>query len=239
MPILITGGSGRLGSTLAALLPGALAPSSRELDITKKASIDLFFSAHKITLVIHCAALADVGACEGNPDLAYRLNVQGTVHVYEACRRTGARMLYIGTDHIFDGKRGHYKETDTPHPIGVYAMTKYLAERVVLLNPKNLIVRTSFIKSFPLPKAFSDKYFSGDTVDVIASDIVEAARSRLTGIVHIGGERTSIYEIAKKINPRVGKMKLRDNPITQSGLPYLKDTSLDISKWKKFKKDKK
>jgi dTDP-4-dehydrorhamnose reductase len=236
MRTLLTGGSGRLGSVLKKYLNKPLCPSSSELDVTDRASVDKYFSKHKISSVIHAAAFADVGGCEADPAKAVLLNILGTMNIFNACKIHGARLIYISTDHIFDGKSGNYKENAKPRPAGIYAITKTLAENVTLFDKNNLVIRTSFIKSFPLAAAFEDKYFSGDTAVVIAKDIALAAESALSGIINVGGKKVSIYEVAKKLNPKVTKMKLKDNPITKCGLPYLKDTSLNTSKWQLYKK---
>lgn len=225
-----------MGSEILKYLPKVIAPSSKELDITDRSSVNNFFKKHKVKVVIHTAAMTDVCMCETDPDKALRINVLGVTNLFDVCRTHGVKLVYISSDHIFDGKKGNYKENDAPNPLGVYAMTKFLAEKVTLLNPKNLVIRTCFIKTFSLPRAFTDKYFSGDTVDIITKDIILAIRSGLNGVWNIGGKRTSIYDIAKKLKPDVQPMRLKDNPINKVGLYYLKDVSLDVSRWQAFKR---
>ncbi len=236
MSTLLTGGTGRLGSEILKHLPKTLAPSSRELDITNRSSVQSFFNKNKLKIIIHCAAMTDVCACETDPDQAMKINVTGLMNLLDSCRKYNTKLVYISTDHIFDGKKGNYKEDDMPNPFGVYAFTKFLGEKITLLNPKNLVIRTSFIKKFELPRAFKNKFFSGDTADVIAKDITLAVQSDLKGIWNIGGNKVSIYDIAKKLKPDVLPMKLKDNPINKVGLSYLKDVSLDVSRWQAFKR---
>lgn len=236
MKILLTGGTGRLGSVLKDLLSGEVwAPTSSQFNILDPKTIEKGLNKFDPDVVLHCAAFTDVAAAELDPKACFEVNVVGTYNLYQACLKNNVRLMTISTDHIFDGKKGMYKEEEQPTPIGAYAISKYLAERIVTLGTKNAVLRTSFIKTFPLPTAFTDKYFAGDTVDIIAGDIALAVKHKLTGIWNIGGKRVSIYDIAKKINPEVGKMKLKDNPINKVGLRYLKDVSLDTSKWNKFK----
>ena len=95
--------------------------------------------------------------------------------------------------------------------IGAYATSKFLAEKIVLIDDKNTVLRTSFIKEFPLERAFIDKFFSGDTVEIIARELLTAIKDEeVKGLWHIGTERNSIYDVAKKINPNVKKMVLGD-----------------------------
>ena len=237
MKILLTGGSGRLGSVLKSKLSGEVwAPTSKQFNILDYKSIEKGVKKFQPDLVLHCAAFTDVAAAELDPTACFQANVLGTYNLYDVCLKNKVRLVSISSDHIYNGEKGMYKEGEQPTPIGAYAVSKYLAERIVILSPKNTILRTSFIKTFPLPTAFIDKYFAGDTADIIAGDIALAIKHKVTGIWNIGGKRVSIYDIAKKINPEVGKMKLKDNPINKVGLRYLKDVSLDTTKWNKFKR---
>lgn len=232
MKVLLTGGAGRLGSTLRRILGDqASAPSSAELDITDRALVEAALEAYRPDAVVNCAAYTDVAKAEAEPDAVFRLNVLGVYELYRACRRNDVRLVQISTDHVFDGERGMYTEDDVPNPIGVYAMTKYLAEQTVLLGPANAALRTSFMKDFTLPAAFTDKYFSGDLVDVIAADLALAITAGVAGLWHVAGPRVSIYDVARKLKPDVGRMRLADNPVNRTGLRYLKDTSLDTSRW--------
>ncbi|HET6438785.1 MAG TPA: SDR family oxidoreductase [Anaeromyxobacter sp.] len=83
--------------------------------------------------VLHAGAATDVDACERQPELAWRVNVDGTAEVAGACRSLRARLLALSTDYVFDGLRGPYGEDDLPNPRGVYARTKRCAEEAALL----------------------------------------------------------------------------------------------------------
>lgn len=82
-------------------------------------------------LVIHAAALSDPDACEADPDYAASLNVESTRVIAAWCDRHKARLIFISTDMVFDGKRGNYREEDRPKPLSVYAATKVEAEQIV------------------------------------------------------------------------------------------------------------
>lgn len=233
--IAITGVTGRLGSVLIEKRP-ELKPLLYNLTLDKDYWFhpEVFFN--DVDMIIHCAAFTDVRKAEKYPSNCSSLNILGTYNLFRACEEYGVKLITISTDHIFDGERGNYTEDSKPTPIGIYAQTKKIAEDITLLNPNNTVIRTSFIKDFTLPKAFVDKYFSGDTVDVIADEILKAIDLKiLGGIWNIATEKKTIYDVAKKLNKKVGKMKLADNPVNDVGLKYLKDVSLDTSKWKYFK----
>ncbi|MGE5073106.1 MAG: SDR family oxidoreductase, partial [Anaerolineae bacterium] len=100
----------------------------------------------KAEAVIHCAALADVDACEANPELAHRTNAVMPRLLAEAARRRGIRFLHISTDAVFSGlDSGPYTEDDQPDPLGVYAITKLEGERAVLrAYPAASVLRVNF-----------------------------------------------------------------------------------------------
>jgi dTDP-4-dehydrorhamnose reductase len=228
MVVLLTGGSGTLGRKLSKMIE-CLAPSRSEFDITKAESVKKFISKHRPQIIIHLAAMTDVRQCEKNKKLAYDTNVNGTRNIFES---SDAKIVYISTDYVFDGKAGNYREDDAVNPVNYYALTKLLGEEIVKCGRKNLIIRTSFVgeEKWPYPNAFADKFTSADRVSVIACEIEKAIRYGVSGVIHIGTERKSVYDLARKISPKVGKNYIRDMDI---GIP--KDTSLNTGKWKRLK----
>jgi len=234
MRALITGANGKLGSELKKYFNDSYCPDEEKMDITNPKSVSASFEAFKPELVIHCAALTNVSFCEKNPFEAYYTNTIGTFILADACDAYGIKMVYISTDHVFDGSKGDYKEWNLPNPRGHYAKSKLAGEWMVLANPDNLVIRTSFMRDFLFEKAYTDKYFSGEVVGTIARWINQAIAREATGLYHIAGEKKSIYDLAKTLKPTVKPMLRKDRPKNDIGLRYLKDTSLDVSKWKKF-----
>jgi dTDP-4-dehydrorhamnose reductase len=90
--------------------------------------------------VINCAALAIVDACERDPNLARKFNVEFPGKLAAIVARGGARLIHISTDAVFDGQRGDYTEDDTPNPLSVYARTKLEGEWAVSEADPNAIV---------------------------------------------------------------------------------------------------
>jgi dTDP-4-dehydrorhamnose reductase len=221
------------------------------MDITDRNEVGKYLTsnfdpANKL-IIIHCAAATDTKNCEEEPDDCYRTNSIGTFNLAEYVYgmwkfNFDIKLVYISTDHVFDGERdfayyfgtahANYDEDDIPNPQGHYAKSKLIGEWFTLANPNNLVIRTSFMKDFKLKKAFTDKYWSGLWVEEVAKLIAKAVKMDLKGLYHIAGERKSIYDFVKTKYPKVKPISLKDNPIGRSGLPYLKDTSLDTTKWK-------
>lgn len=228
--ILLTGGSGLLGTELLKLDPDLLAPSHKELDITDAAAVSAFVAAHQPDIILHAAAITNNREVEANPAAAQKVNVDGTANLVRACEGTGIRFVYLSTDYVYKGDRGNYSETDPVDPFNMYASTKLAGEQVVRQVQNHLIIRASFGASeFAYPDAFSDKWSSKEYVDEIAPDILKAARSPLTGILNMGGERRSLYEYAFERNPSVNKIERRDS---EHKSPV--DTSLNLDRWRAY-----
>lgn len=217
-----------------------IAPSHNEMDITSFNSVASFISYRKdsIKYVIHAAALTGLQRCEENPDKAYVTNVLGTINVCKVASVYDIPVFHISTDYVFDGKNGNYKESDTVNPLSVYAKTKALGEAAVMMV-NGCIFRTSFCKSpWPYAGAYFDKHTSFDTLEVISDLIIRCAGEIFDypdvysdQILHIGTERKSIYDLAKKISPSVLPIPLNGvipNPL----IPH--DTSFDTTKLKKL-----
>lgn len=152
--ILVTGGSGQLGSELK-YLKGEFADwefdfrSSQELDVTDAEAIEQALSTIRYQYLINCAAYTAVDKAEADIDRAYAINAQGVESLAKACAKYGVKLIHVSTDFVFDGKEHRpYQETDTVHPIGVYGASKEQGERLALeANPSSIIIRTSWLYS--------------------------------------------------------------------------------------------
>jgi len=229
--ILMTGGSGLLGTELLKLDAEIEAPGREVLDITDGNAVVDAVARIRPDVIIHAAAITDNREIEADPSAALDVNIHGTTNVARACLGTRIRLVYLSTDYVYRGDRGNYSETDEVAPSNLYAWTKLAGEAAVRAVPNHLIIRTSFGGDrFPYPVAFSDKWSSKDYVDVIAPEILDAARSPLTGVVNIGGPRRTIYEYASARNRDVQRIKREDSVFESPA-----DTSLDLSRWQEYK----
>lgn len=229
--ILITGASGRLGKKLKTHFENALTPSEKTFDITQPLLCLEYMAKHRPAIVIHCAALTDVSYCEREPFDAYWINGYGTFNMADVCNEFKIPLIYISTDHVFDGEEGDYSENDTPNPTSVYAKSKLIGEWFVLAVDRNAVFRTSFMAEFPFEKAYTDKYFSAEKVDKIAEWIAKAVKKDFKGLWHIAGEPKSIFALAQEFDKNVKPMLLQDRPTNEDGIKYLKDTTLNTGKW--------
>ena len=163
--VLITGSEGQLGRVLQEhlgkyfnLIPTAKNPSEiairkrsvRKMDITDISSVESCLDIEKPDVIINCAAMTNVDACEKNHTLAQQINVKGVENIIKSISNE-VKILQLSTDYIFDGKDGPYCETDPTHPISYYGRTKLEAENLLRGSLKqHSILRCSVLYGNPL-----------------------------------------------------------------------------------------
>lgn len=150
MRILVTGARGMLGQALLSRLAArheTLGCDLAEFDITDAAATSAAIGAFGPQVVVHCAAMTQVDRCEGEAELALRVNGEGTRHVAAAAAAAGAAIIYISTDFVFDGRKAEpYLEEDEPAPLSVYGASKLAGETAVrAAGGRWAIVRTSWV----------------------------------------------------------------------------------------------
>ena len=179
--ILVTGAGGQVGTALRGLLGHARFASRAELDVRDGRQVEEALEG--VGCVVHLAAFTDVDGCERDPDLAHAVNAEGTKNVAHAASETGARLIYISTDYVFDGRsQDPYREEDPVAPLNVYGETKEAGERYVRAVPGHLIVRTSWV--FGQGRNFIRTIAElGRTQDTI--EVVEDQRGRPTYAVDL------------------------------------------------------
>lgn len=143
--ILITGARGQLGRCLSDLLPDALKTDVGELDITDADAVQSYVDSNQVDTIVNCAAYTAVDRAEDDFDTAAKINIQGPRNLAQ----TGARLIHISTDYVFDG-RGYrpYTPQDPTNPLSVYGRTKREGELAVLEHAQTaVIIRTAWLYS--------------------------------------------------------------------------------------------
>ena len=148
--VLVAGAGGMLGTDIVMEFSAAfhVAGLSRaELDITDKKAVEDTATAFRPDIVINCAAFTRVDECESMADKAFEVNAGGAANLAAACRDTGALLVHISTDYVFDGSGGRpWKEDDPAEPINVYGRSKLQGEVEIRKTlDAYLIVRTSWL----------------------------------------------------------------------------------------------
>lgn len=187
MKILITGGQGNLGRELIKYVPEheIVAPTMEEMDITKPET----YLKNDFNMVIHCAAYIDLVKAENEDKiLCYMTNVLGTKWLAQFYKDSD-KFVYISSEYA-------------SNPVNWYSWTKLWGEDVVRRFRNHLIIRTSFkYRPFKYDKACIDQWTCADYIDVIAPMIVKKLGK--SGLVWVGTERKTTYELAKQTRPDV------------------------------------
>lgn len=268
-PWLITGASGlfghamvetlvRRGYSVVALrgIHPVNVPNVREfgLDITDERATREIIAASGAKVIVHAAGLTNVDECERNPKAAQRSHVEGTRNVVAAATDAGARLVYISTDHLWDGTQSFVTEETPPYPINEYARTKLEGERIALQAPMpTLSIRTNFFgNGRPWRKSFSDwileclasgsalnmftdAYFTPIALHHLTELLVDLVSRGETGILHVAGsERLSKYDFAVALAKAAGypQSNIKRASVATYGLaaPRPRDMSLDTSR---------
>jgi dTDP-4-dehydrorhamnose reductase len=205
MRVTIFGASGLLGKALlsewsADTVTGL---TSHAADIRDAKRVQDVVQESNPEWIVLAAAYTDVDGCEGNPDLAFAVNRDGAVNVAVAAKKVGARLVFLSSDYVFDGKKTTpYEIEDARNPQSVYGRTKAEAEiRLLALMPECCIARTSWLFGIG-GKCFPDTILklaaSRPALDVVndqrgcptysvdlARAIVRLCRKDASGIVHV------------------------------------------------------
>jgi dTDP-4-dehydrorhamnose reductase len=232
-----------------------IALTREKLDLADLPAVKQAFREQSPQMVIHCAALSKSPACQANPALARRLNVEVTALLAELASEIP--LIFFSTDLVFDGQRGNYDESATVNPLSVYAETKAEAEKIVLANPGHTVVRTS-LNGGTSPTGdrgfneemrhawqagrtlnlFVDEFRTPIAASVTARAVWELAALGKPGLYHVAGaERLSRWKIGEllaarwpQLNPQIKAGSLKE----YQGAPRSPDTSLNCAKAQKL-----
>ncbi|GGM31837.1 NAD(P)-dependent oxidoreductase [Paraliobacillus quinghaiensis] len=136
MKVLVTGYTGQLGFDVVREGKkrgiSILGIGREDLDITNEAEVYQYVQNTKPDVIIHCAAYTAVDNAEDDKETCWNINVLGTKFIATAAKRANAKLMYISTDYVFDGKGEEpFKEAASPDPVGYYGLTKYEGEKIV------------------------------------------------------------------------------------------------------------
>jgi dTDP-4-dehydrorhamnose reductase len=233
MRILITGASGLLGLNLAMeatrwhTVFGTVRHHSLKTDAFTVIQTDLLapdaverlLDRTQPDWVIHCAALANLDACEADPLQAQKMNTDLPRTLASHVARSGARLVYISTDSVFDGLRGNYSEQDTPTPASIYSRTKLEGERAVAeADPRAIVARVVFygwslkgkrslaefffnhLSQGIQVNGFTDAFFCPLLANQLAMILIRMLEMNLSGLYHVvSSESLSKYEFGIRL----------------------------------------
>ena len=190
MKILVTGANGQLGREVVRQGVGheLVLTDYDTLDITDSKAVASFMREIKPEAVVHCAAYTNVDGAEADFDGAFRVNVIGAQNVAAGCLETGAKMVYVSTDYVFNGQSEKpYREFDVTNPQSVYGVTKLQGEQLVKeILGRHYILRTAWLY--------------GDGNNFVRTMLRLAENNDTLRVVHDQiGTPTSTVELAKAV----------------------------------------
>lgn len=228
MAVLITGGSGQLGSALKLLYEArgnkVYAPDRSQMDLNDSNSIRDALNLLPLRAVINCAAYTAVDRAESEIDLARNINAVAPGIIATECQRLKIPLIHISTDYVFDGRKdAPYTEEDDTNPLSVYGKTKLAGEEAVINSGAAYsILRTAWVLSasgsnflktmirlatqLPHVKVVDDQFGNPTSAKDIANAValIDAQRDRPDGIWNFtnAGE-TSWHGLARHIFDRL------------------------------------
>lgn len=245
MKILVTGSQGQLGrefrKVMERMMPGITTYTDiDQLDLTDGATVEKFVCDGEFTHVVNCAAYTAVDQAETDQSNCYRINADAVRNLASAASSTGAKVIHISTDYVFDGRSYRpYCESDKVNPISHYGTSKRKGEMVLLsLCPDAIILRTAWLYS-PHGKNFvktmlnlgrqqrevrvvADQIGTPTNAADLAEAIVAILRARqwVPGIYHFTDEGVcSWYDFAKAIFGAAGIKNCKVVPISTEDYP--------------------
>lgn len=243
---LVFGSRGQLGIEMMRQLAKAgweaIGFDRHTADVRQADVINSFVDSESPELVVNCAAYNTVDRAEAEPAAAYYANALAVRNLATACRRKGATLVHFSSDYVFDGSKGSpYEESDRPHPINSYGVSKLSGEFYAFAYlDKALVIRTSgvygpegihtahgnFVETMlrnahagrPL-RVVADTFASPTFAPALARKTVALANDGKIGLYHAGGgEALSWFAFAEEIF-RVCQLPADLAPTTRADYP--------------------
>jgi dTDP-4-dehydrorhamnose reductase len=205
---LVTGGGGQLASDLAEQLDDVVAQPRGELDITDDEAVARTFESVGPEVVFNCAAFHNVEVCETEEDRSFEVNARAVKRLAQRCDATGATIVHLSTNYVFDGTRPEpYAEDDRPNPRSIYALSKLAGEYAALAYcSRAIVVRSSGLyglhgsaskggnfvtrmiaraREQGQLKMVADQRLNPTFTGDLAAGLIEAVENGASGVLHI------------------------------------------------------
>lgn len=197
------------------------------IDITDQKSTENFFKNQKFDLAILFSAFTDVDAAEKQRNdkngICWRINVNGTENIVNACQKYQKKLIFISSDFVFDGQNGPYSEQDPTGPdlgkTSWYGITKIEGEKIVTSLESFIILRIAYpyrgpyklkediakrilklYKDNNLYPMFTDQFFTPTFVDDLAPAVTILIEKNQKGIFHLSSPNiTTPFDFAARL----------------------------------------
>lgn len=231
--ILFTGGSGLLSLNWASQICDGFdvflglheklikLDGTTSIQISLENELDFSKSIEFVSpdLIVHTAGMTNVDSCERNPDLAIKINVETVKCVANVCLKQNIDLIFISTDHLFNGTNSFVTEDYPKSPVNWYGKSKSIGEDYIKLNlPNALIIRTNFFgwgtsyrQSFSdfiinnlldgkQITLFEDVYYTPILIEILVEKVMRLYQEKRSGVYNVvGNERISKYEFGMKL----------------------------------------
>jgi dTDP-4-dehydrorhamnose reductase len=240
MKVLVTGAGGQLGMDVVSVMKSRFEVYEawrEQLDVSDLEQCKDVLHGIRPDVIIHCAAYTAVDLAESEKDKAYLINAYGTRNIAVVSDEIGAKLCYISTDYVFDGKADSaYTEYDNTNPQSIYGKSKRAGEWMVQSFSRNyFIVRTSwvyglhgtnFVKTMlklaqdrDMLRVVSDQIGSPTYTVDLANFLADLVETDKYGIYHASNSGVcSWYDFAKAIFEDAG-LVVRVEPCTTEEFP--------------------
>ena len=212
--IVVTGGTGRFAQSLKKTRSkyNFFYPKKKELNILDTKSIKNYLKKIKPKSVLHLAGLSrPMIEHEKNISKSINLNIIGTGNIVRICSELKIKLIYFSTSYIYPGKKGNYKETDPLLPWNNYAWSKLGGECAAQMYKNSLILRVCMTeRPFVHKKAFTNVKLNFIFHDELAKILIKILDRK--GIINLGGPTRTVYNFAKKYNPKIKKISSKNIP---------------------------
>lgn len=218
------------------------------LDLT--GATDSWHPPHPVDVAIICAGVTRIQACKDNPMQSAKVNVDGVVNLAKNLQRSGAFVIHLSTNQVFDGSTPFRSTNDPTCPVSEYGRQKAEAEcRLRECETSCAIVRFTKIlgpqtalflnwadalRRGEAIQAFSDMTLAPVPLSCVTSVLLLIAAEQLVGTFHVSGERDISYEAAARIGAEVLGADVRlvepvnTTPASVGGEPVPLHTTLDM-----------
>ena len=233
MKLLVLGGSGLIGNSLLKMNNGKFEIittfNQNKIKITKIPSfqcslpqdvskLEEVIKSEKPEILVNAIGYSNLDFCESNKEKTHLLHVKISEKISNIALKSNTKIIFLSSDYVFDGLKGNYTELDIPNPINYYGHTKFEAEKIVLKNKNNVILRTSVIydwdtrvrffnyvienlKNQRKIKVTNDIFNSVTLVDSLIQSIFSVIEKEVTGIFHtVDSTCVNRYDFAKCIS---------------------------------------
>jgi len=230
--IVVTGGSGRFAQSLKKTKSkyNFIYPSRTKLDITKLGSILKFLKKTKPHAVLHLAGLSrPMKNHDKKIAKSISLNIIGTSNLVNACSKLKIKLVYFSTSYVYPGSNGNYTEKDPVLPWNNYAWSKLGGECAVQMYKNSLILRVCMTENpFLHKKAFANVKLNFIFHEDLAKILIKILNKK--GVINLGGPTKTVYNFAKKFNPKVKKIFMKKKSLYK----YPPRPYMNLSKLKKI-----